>query len=779
MTLSTPLRLTSEDIPDLCREATQEQQTPGPPGVLTVVGGSINQTALRKRTAEAGVPADSYAATTVERMATTLVEVSQSAGDVDVVEDAWVRARVREELSQQEEDTPLGTVATRHGRDIESIVTALKEWWRATDGGSTPDKRQLSTVLESVPALHQSSVETLFTAFGTLTERLERDLRRTTFLSRSHLVREARYHITHWNDVWPSIEQIYIGSISVLDNALLRFIVELADHEDVPPITFCAGVGTLERFYRRVKTAAEDKSIAVPAPEHAEEPDIISYLTDIARGASPEQTAEEVLESGTLDVECVSLPRRRDEMAYVMQATSAVEAAGGRGSQVLAVAPDAGEYRGYARTASRRYNVPVYVESRFPLAHTPLVRAVKSAFELVDSVKPSVDSVLKPLEFGALPAGSPHERPLEDTALASVREEVGVSSASLADWVEALQQTSTSAGNTVAAFIEMVRATQRQAVTGAEVERLVCELVESYPTVTTGELGWYRPGRVKETDTYPADRTRQDVLRVGRRVAKAVSALESPSWSDVSDVFTTSLAGAGTGRPNNDGMAVQLVDAGNTYFRKRPWVIITGLSEGMFPSIGTSGSLIPDTVRTAVEASNDPYLYFDSEEAQVARAVDEYHATLRCATERVTLLRPSRDTQGREQPPSRFVGDLFGDKGGQSYGVGYHEIDGFLDSEAPARWLESPPASLHERLSVLGLNASPTPAGQQSVVRETPTCDERLVDIAATLDERFVDEMDGAAETLRATLNEPVLPPEVDVDLREAGPTGVAGAEAD
>lgn len=776
--MRTPLRLTSEDLPSLCCEA-RGRGPPGPPGVLAVVGGSINKNALKERTAEARVPADSYATTTVEDVAASLVAAAhgRSAGDIDTVEDAWLRTRIRQELTCERGRT-LATVATLHGEDIEALVTALKAWWRATDGGSLPDQRQLSTALESVPTFHRSSTETLFEAFDTLTDRFEADLTPTTFLSRSHLVRAARGEIDHWNDVWPSIDQIYIGSISVLDNAMLRFIVELAAHQDVPPITFCTGAGTLDRFHTRVEAAAEAKGLSVPDPKRVEESKTVAYLCDIARGAPPEQSAE-VLGSGALDVECITVPRRRDEMAYVMQAVGTVEAAGGRGSQVMAVAPDAGEYEGHARSASRRYNIPVYVETRFSLAHTPLVRAVKTTLELVAAVQPTLESVLQPLQYGALPAGSSQETPLRDAALAAVREEVATEGGSLDNWVDELHQTTTSAGQMVEEFVEMVRAAQRQAVTGGEVERLVRTIVENYPTVTTHGVGRYQPNRVGGSGEYPSDRTRRDVLRVGQRTTTVVSALKSPSWSDVAAAFADSLAGAGTGRPNTDAMAVQLVDAGNAYFRRRPWVIVSSLSEGAFPRVGTAGSLIPDTVRTAVAEFDDPHLYFDSEEAQIARAVDEYHAALRCATERVTLLRPGRDAEGREQPASRFGGNLLDADTARTYGVDYHAGDGFLDSVEPAQWLETPPASTHERLSVLGLNAAPTPAGQQAVVRDAANRNERLVDIAMTLDERTVDEMDTAVETLTATLDDPVLPTEVDINPQEDGPAGAASADAD
>lgn len=761
----------------LCRH-TKRDGPPGPPELLAIVSGGITQGTLRKRAAELGVPADSYATTTLEQVAATLLAAARgcSVGDIDIVDKAQLHHCVRERLASPSDDT-LRLVATRFSRDTEAVVRALEEWWRGTDAGSDTDQRRLSRVLETVTTFHQDHTEELFDALATITTTLENELDRNTFLSRSHLVRAARDHLNHWSKAYPSIERVFIGSISVLDNPTLRFIITAAAHEDAPPIQFCVGAGTVDRFYCRIVTAAAAEGIEVPPPEPAEDDETVNYLRALARGDVTNRSAG--VPGSDLDVEWVTVPRKRNEATYVMQAAGTVETDGRRGSEVLGVFPNAGEYQASVESASRRFNIPADVETRFWLAHTPLVRAVKATLELLASVQPTIDIVLKPLEYGALPSLDSCDTPLGDTELAAVRKEASITSGRLDDWADAFDSTACEPARCVTAFIREVRAHSRRAITGDGVTKLIRTIVENYPTCPRHALGRYRPHRVTIPEPYPSEKTRQDVRAVGKRTGAVISNVTSPSWSDVVETFTEALAGAGTGRSRNDAMAVQIIDAGNSHFRKAPWVIIGGLSAGEFPKAGTDASLIPDSVRTAVAdaAETEPYLYFDSIAAQVDRAVDEYVAALRCATERVTLLRPERDDDGRKQAPSRFVTDLMRSDVGRTYPLDYHETDGFIAPTATPDWTETPPASVHERLSVLGLNGGPTLAGQQADVRSEHS--ERLVDIAAMLDEPVAAELDRAQGRLKTMLKRPRLPSELGDGLAWNAAVGPADANAD
>lgn len=755
---------------------------PGPPRSLAMVGGGITQDTLRKRATELGVPADSYTTTTIEEVAATLVAAARgcSVGEIDTVDRVWLRHRVRQELASATSSS-LRVVATRHG-DTEAITHALDEWWRATDAGSTSGQRQLSLALGDVSPFHRNSTETLFEAFADITAALESELDRTTFLSRNHLVRAARDCLDHWSEVHPTIERVFLGGISVLDNPTLRLIIAAAGHEDVPPIQICAGAGTVNRFYRRIAAAAEDKGMQVPEPQPAEDDETVAYLRALARGEN--STLSGGIPGRDLDVECVTVQRKRDEATYVMQAANVMEASGRRASDVLGVFPDAGGYLEKVGSASRRANIPADVETRFRLAHTPLARAVQATLELLDSVQPTLDTVLRPLEYGALPSHTSRDTPLGDTGLAAVREAVPTTAGTLDDWADAFDHTSCDAAREVKAFVREIRAHSRRALTGDGVRKLVGTIVGNYPTCPRDAYGRYRPHRVDLQDEYPSEKTRQDLRRVGQRTGDVISDLASPSWTDVGETFTEALGGAGTGRSQNNAMAAQVIDAGNAYFRTAPWVIVGGLSAGEFPRTGTSGSLIPESVRTAVAgaAEDCPYLYLDCEAAQVARAVDEYVAALRCATERVTLLRPAGDGDGGEQAPSRFVADLMSSELGRTYPLDYHEVNGFMKPKTTPDWASTPPASVHDRLSILGLNRGPALGGQQANARTEHG--ERLVDIAATVDESTAAELDHAQAELNTMLkqsqpNRPHLPSELDAGLTWSAAVGSADANAD
>lgn len=775
-----PLILTGERLPT---QLVSDGGLPGPPRSLAVVSGGITQGTLRKRAAELGVPADSYATTTIEGWATTLVAVARgcSAGDIEVMDEVWRRNRVREILTSSPSG-PLELVATRHGDDIVAVTHALEEWWRATDAGSAASQRQLSRSIEDISPFHRDTTETLFAAFESITASLERQLDQTTFLSRSHLVRAARDCLDYWSEVHPSIERICIGSISVLDNPTLRFIISAAAHNDLPPIRICAGAGTLARFYQRITAAAATEGIQVPEPEPVEDDETVACLRDLARGDISISSGG--IPGHVLNVECVTVPRKRDEATYVMQAASEMEASGNRASDVLGVFPEAGEYLEKVASASRRANIPADVETRFRLAHTPLARAVKATLELLASVQPTIDTVLRPLEYGALPPHTSRDTPLGDADLAAVREEVSTTAGTLGDWADAFEQTSCDAGREVKTFVREIRAHSRRALTGDNVSKLAQTIVDNYPTCARHAYGRYRPHRVALQDKYPSEKTRQDVRQVGQRTGRVISDLASPSWADAAEMLTEALGGAGTGRPQNNAMAARIIDAGNAYFRTAPWVIVGGLATGLFPPTGTGGSLIPESVRTTVADAVEeyPYLYFDSEVAQVARAVDEYVAALRCATDKVTLLRPARDKDGREQAPSRFVADLMSDDVGRNYPLDYHQVGGFINPVSTPDWARMPPASIHDRLSVLGLNRGPALGGHQT--NDRTQHDERLVDIAATLDETTAEDLDHAQAQLNTMLersqpNRPRLPTELESGLTWSGAAGSADANAD
>jgi hypothetical protein len=85
-------------------------------------------------------------------------------------------------------------------------------------------------------------------------------------------------------------------------------------------------------------------------------------------------------------------------------------------------------------------------------------------------------------------------------------------------------------------------------------------------------------------------------------------------------------------------------------------VYLLGLSAGVFPRSAPRHTYLGRPVRAALarDPGASPLLHLPSRRTRYERAVDAYETALR-AGDRVTLVRPYKDAEGRDRPPSPFL----------------------------------------------------------------------------------------------------------------------------
>lgn len=720
-------------MPDRLRGA-----PPAQPRGLVVVSGQVTERALRAWMARNGIPTGALAITTIERLSRDLCSAANlTARSMDR---AWLHAAV---------DRYLDTVDWNEASD--AVVPRLLEYLRATDSGARADHDRLlehaARLADDGYPFDATIAEREIERLRTLTDHVE-SLVTDRYPTRTHLSTASRSAVDAWPSIYPTVEWIAVATISRLDNPTMRLVCELARDDGVPSVDFFAGIGTADRLDDRFEQAAARSGFTYDAPAPADD------LGPLERAATGDRVS---LADGDvpLDVRTVTVPDTRREAAHVLQHALSLESEGGSAGDVLAIAPDAGDYRVDADDLARRFNVPVDVETRFPLVHQPVVRALRSTLSLLGAPSDEplpLDDVLRPLRLGLLPAGDDWSDPVPDAALSRLRRDLrdaGMTDPrSVDEWLDVLAATD----ERVESFVTQLRDARTQPP-NADTLAWLASLVDAYPAAVSTRLD-VGAGPTFGTadgcrhavhdDPRPTDQTRSEIRAALRMAADlradlvdgAAARAASQRWATFADLFVETIAGSGGGRSINDNDAARFVDAGNAYFRRAPHVIVAGLAETVFPTGNDLDDAFPTSLRTAVSRSADPFLHLDTKEAAVDRSRDRYGAALRCAEERLTLLRPARDGDDRELSPSRFIRGLsLPDDRRLRFSAATHPVDGLVEDPGRPRWLDRTPETRGSRLRAVALHAGPSGSTDS---------DARLAEIAATLP-------DGVAERVTRT----------------------------
>lgn len=740
---------------------------PAAPAGLVLVSGNIGRRTLEERLADAGIPIDRVRITTIEDLARDLVE--RTRGSPPVVLDRPVRTRVVEAVIGGECDAagPLGGFARRvpweSGEMVDLLTRELSEYHRCTDAGA--DHGALRAVTESVasgrPYAGEATLESL-QVFAALSERVT-DMIGETFVSRSHLVRDAR-RVTHAiPDIVGDLEWVALATVSTVDNPTLRFLAVIAE---TVPVHLFVGAGSVSSLETRLRSAALDVTIT-RGPR--ESPTTDAVTRDLVGAAVEHRPVTLGRDQG---VSIAAVPDRRREVEFALRDARCRRRAG---ETTLVVARDAGNYRTPVEDVSLTADLPTYVESRRNLADLPAFRVVATTVELLtaaatpgrtdgndDGAAPAVppERILAPLQAGfcrprretepqsgatgsdrggitqgasdlsvtgtadggvvpllpstlrtiagSLRSSSP--RPIADWRIRLPDDDTFAPVQSLLGWVDERVSTPPPDGPALDALVS--------ALVSAHVRGLAAGASRSLDGVAVA------PRRAEVPETGPAANAAfvRSSGAAGRTYDWLRSTLDRPvSWATAVAAVRLGLGTERYGRPDVDAGAIPVVDAGNAYVRRADHVYVLGLAADLFPRSPPRFTFIHRAVRAAVHrhAAAYPYLTLDSGPRRYEADLDAYEAALRAARDGITLIWPYTDPEGRTQPRSPFLDGVTVDESARTR-VSVSDWTILTDDFAASALAPK------ERLRVLARYANATPG------RPRPNVEVR--DLAATVD---------------------------------------------
>jgi ATP-dependent helicase/nuclease subunit B len=639
-----------------------------PAGLCLLSGGIVARNLGRRLPAARAVHT-----TTIEDLAADLVGAAE--GRRATVLDRPVRERAIAAVldSAREDDTPLGRFARRvpfgSGDVLDGVAAELDEYQRCTDAGR--DRAALSRVVDAVADDDAFAAETTresVSAFAALDARLSMlvadrndDAPDRAFPSRSHLVGAARGAVGDaWTEATDDPDWVALATVSVLDDPTLRFLLRIA--EEAPLVVF-AGAGTADPFARRFAAAA-GSDLPVRRGEWTPGTGGFDPLVAAAARHEPADAPGSVRE--------VAVPDPRREVEYAVRAARAAP-----GSTLL-VAPDAGDYGTALADVALTGDRPYRVETRRELRSVPAFRGAAAVVGLLAAAAADAvgaRDVLDPLRLGSPPPGdaadpgewppsaasvralgrllerSPDGEPLDErrAALSAADRPFGPAGDLLA-WVDARRGSPPADGDDLGALLAGIADARAAAVRDDDVRTVGGIAVETRRARATAEHPAAEAARV--AGAAPAAARTYDWL---------VGVIDEPrSWETALDAVRRGAGSESYGRPPIDADAVEVVDAGNAYFRRVDRAFVLGLAAERFPRTPGRPSFLHPAVRAAVHRRREefPYLYLDGQAAQYERDLDAYEAALRAAREGVTLLRPYKDDDGRDVAPSPFLDAL-------------------------------------------------------------------------------------------------------------------------
>jgi hypothetical protein len=676
------------------RTGSHGRSDPAPPVGLCLLSGRIVARNLRERLVAERIPTDLVATTTVQDLARDLV--TNARGRRARVLDPPARKRGIEAVLDGvgRDDGPLGRFARRmpDGADAnlaDAVAAELDEYYRCTDAGA--DSGGLLEVIDDVAADHPFAAETTresVRAFQALDEELAglvadrneaaRDL---AFGSRSHLVGAARRSLDVWEDATGDPDWVAMATVGALDSPTLRLLVAIARKTDTPVVVF-AGPGTADPFARRIAAATNRVPVRRKGWDRDPSTDGVGTRTLLAAATDNDRV------TAPPGVRTVAVPDRRRAVEYAVRATTA-GAGNSEAKSALLVAPDASEYRTYLRDVALTRDRPYRVETRREVRTLPAFRAMAATVELLaaaDEGAVAPRDVLEPLRLGICP---PDARAIADSKADDGDED--------RDWplspstirnLEALfgrdgtkpfpARRSTAADAdpsvvpaSVEAFLAWVdRRRSSPPGDGAQLRALCSTLLDAYVAalrdepVRTIEGVAVETGRARVAAKHPAHgaaRVREAAATAARTYDWLVGPLDRrPGWQTAVAAVREGAGSETYGLPPEDADAVEVVDAGNAHFRRADVAFVLGLAAERFPRTPRRATFLHRSVRDALHRRREerPFLYLDGRTPQYERDLDAYASALSVARERVTLVTPYKDEEGRDVAPSPFVETL-------------------------------------------------------------------------------------------------------------------------
>lgn len=506
--------------------------------------------------------------------------------------------------------------------------------------------------------------------------------------SRSHLVSSARDVVS---DQWPAqfehVEWMAVAGISVFDSPTLRFLEELADHDAVPSVEVFVNKGSFEYSASRfeaLECGVVDESNTTSAEDM--ESSVAQSLFDATQGHATSGPKASFIEAPT-DQRAVE--RVASDIQTLLQE-------GVDSQDILVVAPDAGSYQSLLESAFEMVGIPLFVETRQPIADIPAYRCFRTFVEVVESIAAdepiSYGALVDPIRLGYCQPGSHGTRwPIAGRDFTRIEQELHRKQRFynqrhdryedrgllIEEWRELIDDIPafTADWDAVNTYLDTAEElADNPPGDGDELQDYIGPFLGTYvyQTVDHRRSLYTAPAvdttRTVITQTHPtslAERVRSRLDAAGSQYDQLLEMFDSQSsWDEANRAFSSVLGSDSYGERHIDGQAVPVVDAGNAFFRNASHIFVLGMNADEFPGAAGSPTFLPATLRDEVyqEAmrAESPYPHLDSRASAYGEALDFYQATLLAATSdaSISLIHTYRDDQGNDIAWSSFV-DLF------------------------------------------------------------------------------------------------------------------------
>jgi hypothetical protein len=707
-------------------------------GRLCLLSGNIAERNLKRTVTERGVPASQAAAYgTVDDIAEALLATRH--GRPPTIVDGRLRRRALESLFESVESaaTPTDEYPEALVELVERITwdddaydtfsSELDRYFRATDAGAAVDHEALSQVASELGdefAVARSREG--LAAYDAVHQALKRQssLPDHVYLSRSHLVRAAREHVSNWAEAYPGVDWVGVATINVFDNPVVRLLQAVEAESDVD-LVFFLEAGAKEEILARFDAVGLDYR---PKKGHSPvESDAATDALDIAGNDFGRKRPAD-------SVSLVEAPDKRREVEYVTERLRELLEDGVHPREILLIARDAGAYRPLFEDVLTNNGLPYHIETRRPMANLPSYRFLKNSIDLVETAATRPDEAVPytaltdPLRLGfCLMDDVETPWPVPQAAYLRLEEQLAASQdrdgeRTVSEWADL----AAAEGDRPDANIEwdllysflqwVIEAAKIDLTEGRSLRKFVDKLLQNH-IAQTSDTAVRSPGGPmvdpSRTDLSSAHRSHlaeRVAGQTGRMATYFDHAIEfydaTPGWSLAAQALGDTIGEQTFGPRTGDANAIRVVDAGNAYFRSAEHVFALGLSAGEFPrdledptfvyetlrervheyATGVRGfegaSAGPDAEITAdeVEAAT-PYLFYNSRRQQYAQELDFYGVATRACTGDLTL---SHEYLNAETDPvawSSFVDFLAPD----------YQNDEFVHRIPVDQWLPAPP----------------------------------------------------------------------------------------
>ncbi len=537
--------------------------------------------------------------------------------------------------------------------DAEAVARELDDYYRCTDAASDAGHDDLVGAVDGVAddrPFAASVTRESVAAFRELDGRLRRvvaesDRDGRTFVSRSHLLGAARETGLGRERDW-----VLVVPREPVDASVLRTVVAVADEA---PVHLLGD----DRLAERTTVVANEAGVDCRR-ESADPPESEAPRRVLAALRNRPTTA-----AG--GVRAVAAPDRRREVEYAVRAAR-------ESPRALLVAPAPDAYAPALRAVTLTADRPARVGTARPLDGLPAARALSATVALLGAAgtgEVAAERVLAPLRLGAIPPDDdPSGWPLPLATVDDLRETLPAS-ATLAVHRDAITTADAARAGAFLDWVEQVASDPP--ASGRDLRATLVAAVDAHARAMREKPGRRGGGIAVETDRaralaeHPAGaaaRVREAVERHAKRAYDRLVALDGPGWTTARTALRAALS---TERhpPRTDGDAVEILPVGDPAASAAPvdHLLVLGLSAEAFPRPAPRATLLHAAVREAVaRGAAGPAAHLDGETDRYRRDRAALGRALRAVAPdgQVTLLRPYKDEEGRDVPPSPVLDAL-------------------------------------------------------------------------------------------------------------------------